>query len=81
MRKVKSNLEKTKEEVAELLGKEVTVRYCKGRSKPSVFAARVNEVYSNVFVLTVYNEIFDRLSCSYTDILCGDVSIKPRKSN
>lgn len=81
MRKVKSSFEQTKEEVALLLGKDVTVRYCKGRSKPGVFKARVNEIYSNVFVLTVYNEIFDKLSCSYTDILCGDVSIKARKSD
>ncbi|MFR7766332.1 MAG: Veg family protein [Lachnospiraceae bacterium] len=56
------------------------MRYNKGRNKISYFKGRITEAHRNVFVIMVFDEIFDRLSCSYSDLLCGDVAFKEIKS-
>ena len=67
-----------KKKVESLMGKELKIRYNKGRNKIVYFEEKISEFYNNVFVITVYNEIFDRISCSYTDLLCGDVAFLPK---
>lgn len=74
MRKACNSIEQARETVEKLLGQKVNVRYNKGRNKICHYKGQISEAHSNVFVITVYDEIFDRLSCSYTDVLCGEVS-------
>ena len=72
------NVEIAKKKVESLLGKQLTVRYNKGRNKIVYFDGKISEFYNNVFVITAYGQIFDRVSCSYTDLLCGDVAFREK---
>lgn len=71
-----SDVNVAKEKVRQLLGKKVLVKLNKGRNKVKSYKGVVQEAHSNVFVVELSDEIFDRISCSYTDILCGEVSLK-----
>ncbi len=64
-----------KKQIINLLGKKVTVKLNKGRNKVKSYKGVVKEAHSNVFVIQLTGEIFDRISCSYTDMLCGEVSV------
>jgi uncharacterized protein Veg len=71
-------LESAKEIIDQLKGKNVTVRCNRGRNRINSYSGTLSEVYSNVFVVTLYNELFDRLSCSYNEVVCGEISVKER---
>lgn len=77
MRKINRTIEAARNSVTELLGKEVLIRYNKGRNNFLSLTGRVEEVYSNVFLLSVNGQSYSSLSCTYVDVLCGDVSLKP----
>lgn len=64
-----------KEKVKQLLGKNVVVKLNRGRNKVKSYRGIVSEAHPNVFVVELSDEIFDRISCSYTDMLCGEVSV------
>ena len=63
--------------VEQLLGRSVDVRLNRGRNKIKHYAGVVSEAQSNVFVIELTNEIFDRISCSYVDVVCGDIALIP----
>lgn len=70
-----------RKKVKSLAGKRLKIRYNKGRNKIIYFDGIISEFYNNVFVITVFDQIFDRISCSYTDLLCGDVAFKIQNSS
>ena len=72
------NVEDAKSMVEQLLGHNVDVRLNRGRNKIKHYAGVVAEAHSNVFVIQLTNEIFDRISCSYVDLVCGEIALKPR---
>ena len=76
MQKKTPDITLAKKKVESLLGKQLKVRYNKGRNKIVYFDGVISEFYNNVFIITVKDEIFDRISCSYTDLLCGDIAFK-----
>ena len=70
------NIDVVKEKIQELKGKDLKIRLNKGRSKIQFFKGRIDEIYSSVFVVQIYDSVFDRLSCTYQDVLCGDVKFR-----
>jgi uncharacterized protein Veg len=76
MRKVLTGLDHAKKVVEKYFGKEVSIKHNKGRNKICHYRGKITQVYDNVFVVTIYNEIFDRLSCTYSDVLCGEIAFK-----
>ena len=74
MKKI-AGVEDAKNKVVSLLGKNVVVRLNRGRNRVRTYNGVVQEAHSNVFVVELRNELFDRISCSYTDLLCGEVNI------
>ena len=68
-----SDINVAKQNVQSLLGKKVVVKLNKGRNKVKNYKGVLQEAHSNVFVVELNGELFDRISCSYTDILCGEV--------
>ena len=81
MRKACDTIELAKHEVANLLGKPVKIRYNKGRNKIVYYLGEVSEIYTSVFIIKIKGELFDRLSCSYKDVLCGDIKFSLSSSN
>ena len=79
MKKV-SDITAAQNAVQRLLGKKVVVKLNTGRRKIKHYNGVVTEAHSNVFVVQLYGELFDRISCSYTDMLCGEVSLSESPS-
>ena len=76
MKKKTVSLDVIKSKVDALKGKDIKIRLNKGRNKIKFLKGKIDETYSSVFVITIYDDIFDRLSCTYQDVLCGDVRFK-----
>ncbi|MBQ9716342.1 MAG: Veg family protein [Clostridia bacterium] len=76
MKRQYQNLDVIKQKINQLKGKDVKIRLNKGRNKIQFFKGRINETYSSVFVIQIFDSVFDRLSCTYQDVLCGDVKFK-----
>ena len=76
MKRKVCNLDIVKEKIKELKGKDLKIRLNKGRNKIQFFSGKIDEIYSSVFVVQIYDSVFDRLSCTYQDVLCGDVKFK-----
>lgn len=64
--------------VEQLLGRAVDVRLNRGRNKIKHYAGVVAETHPHVFVIKLTNDIFDRISCSYVDVVCGEIVLKER---
>lgn len=73
MRKASGNIDNVKNCVSRLKGKDITIKYNKGRNRIVYLDGCISEVYNSIFIIKVYNEYYDRLSCSYQDVLCGDI--------
>ena len=76
MRKPAKSIENIKTKVDELKGKKVKVRLNKGRNKICYFTGMIGETYPSVFIIEIFDGVFDRLSCTYQDVLCGDVKFR-----
>lgn len=81
MRKKTVSLEEIKKDVAELRGKGLKISVNKGRKKIVKYDGEITEVYPSVFTLKIYNDLFIKsLSCSYSDVICGDIRMKESKT-
>ncbi len=78
--KRKIDVNDAKNKVQSLLGKKVVVRLNKGRNKVKNYKGVLQEAHSNVFVVELSGEVFDRISCSYTDMICGEVNVSEQPS-
>ena len=70
------NVDDAKNMVQALLGRSVDVKLNRGRNKIKRYKGVVSEAHSNVFVINLTNEIFDRISCSYIDLVCGEIALQ-----
>ncbi|MDD3831190.1 MAG: Veg family protein [Clostridia bacterium] len=80
MRRAVASIECARDQVEGLLGKNVLVRYNRGRNRVSNYKGRVEQCYSHVFMLHLNDSTPSQLTCSYIDILCGEISLKEAKS-
>ena len=68
-------LDSAKSYVESLIGQNVAVKVNRGRNKIKRYKGVVSEAHPNVFVVKLDSDLFDRISCTYTDILCGSIVI------
>ena len=68
-------VEQAKQMILQLKGRKVSLKLNKGRNRIKKCKGVVVEVHSNVFVVQLLGDIFDRISCSYVDVICGEVVI------
>ncbi len=78
--KRKIDVAEAKSKVQSLLGKRVVVKLNKGRNKVKNYKGVLQEAHPNVFVVELCGEVFDRISCSYTDMICGEVNLSEQPS-
>lgn len=64
-----------KQFVLNMLGNNVDVKLNRGRNKIKHYKGVISEAHSNVFVIKLTDDIFDRISCSYIDLVCGEIKI------
>ena len=62
--------------VFNMLGRSVDVKLNRGRNKIKHYKGVISEAHSNVFIIKLTDDIFDRISCSYIDLVCGEISLK-----
>ena len=77
--KKQTTIDEARAEVASLFGKSVSVRQNRGRNRIKYYKGVVSEIHDNVFVIALQGDLFDRLSCSYVDVVCGEIRMKPRE--
>lgn len=76
MRKATVGVETIKRQVGELVGKTVKVSVNRGRNKVLRYKANVKGVYPSVFVLEIQDcKSLKSMSCSYNDLICGDIKL------
>ncbi len=76
MRKISTNLESVKEEITKLKGKYVEMEVNHGRKKIRHYSGVVEDIYGSVFVVRLDNATTnEKMSYSFSDVLCGDVKI------
>lgn len=81
LRKVKLNLNEIIEQISALRGIEVNMKVNKGRKKFLKYTGVVENTYPSVFTVKVDEpKHVGKLSYSYSDVLCGDVSLRPSSS-
>lgn len=76
MREPVFDLEEIKQKIMELKGKDIDLSVNHGRKKISKYQGVIENTYNSVFVVRVHNlKKEEKMSCSYSDVLCGDVKI------
>ena len=70
------SIAEAKMQVERLVGRKVAVRHNKGRNRIKRYSGVVTETHPNVFVIKLNNELFDHISCSYSDVVCGEIMLK-----
>ena len=70
------SLESVKNQILELKGKGVEMKINHGRKKIRTYCGVIEDVYHSVFVVKLDNALAnEKVSYSYSDVLCGDVKI------
>ncbi len=76
MRKCAKSIDEVKDYVRNLVGSPLKISVNKGRKKIMRYSGSVLAVYPQVFTLKIAdNTNLELLSCSYSDIICGDIKL------
>lgn len=76
MREPIVDLDDVKQKIMNLKGRDIEMAVNHGRKKISKYRGVIEDTYNSVFVVRVHNSINqEKMSCSYSDVLCGDVKI------
>lgn len=69
------NLEDVKQKVLSLKGKKINMEVNKGRNRIVKLMGVIDQVYPSMFIIKPSEKVdLDRMSYSYNDVLCGDIS-------
>lgn len=74
-------IDSAKDYVESLVGQNVDLKVNRGRNKIKRYKGVVSEAHPNVFVVKLDDDVFDRISCTYTDIVCGSIVINGVSGN
>ena len=78
MRKRAMSIAEAKSIVSGFRGVPVTIHVNKGRKRIVRYEGKITDMYPAVFMLQIFNEKnMDTMSCSYSDVICGDIRIQP----
>ncbi len=76
MRKILTDLTEVKNQILLLKGKYVLMEVNHGRKKIRHYEGVVEDIYNSVFVVRLSNATTnEKMSYSFSDVLCGDVKI------
>ncbi len=81
MRKCTLKPEEVKKAIKTLIGKRLKISVNRGRKKIERYEGEVENAYPSVFVLKIMDApLVNSLSFSYSDIICGEVKLKIKKT-
>ena len=74
MRTASNGIESIKRQISDIKDREVTFRLNKGRNRFITLTGKVNSTYPSIFTIeTKTNDGMDIISCSYSDVLTGNI--------
>ena len=76
MRKSTVTIEEVKNGVRALVGQPIKVKINRSRRRTEKYNGEITAIYPSVFTLKVDGATTPNLSCSYSDLICGEVIIK-----
>ena len=77
MRKNTMSIEEAKKHIQGLQGSPLKISVNKGRKKVIRYDGQIADVYSSVFTLQISDDKnVNMLSCSYSDVICGDIELE-----
>ena len=77
MKRNLETIESVRNRLMEIKGKDIVMKVNRGRRKIESFDAKLTETYTSVFMVKTDTNEPER-SYSYTEVLCGNVSIYPK---
>ena len=79
MKKKFLNLLDIKNRISLIKGKDINVSINRGRKKIDNYTGIIEKTYPSVFTIKIFDdENLKNVTCSYSDVLCGDVKIKEK---
>lgn len=76
MRRNFLNLTDIKNRILSIKGKNIGISINRGRKKIDTYNGIVENIYPSVFTVKILNDQqLKNVTCSYSDVLCGDVKI------
>lgn len=80
MRKTTLSIDGIREKINELVGKNIYMEVCRGRKQIKKYNGVVENTFPSVFVVRLTDgcHVVESLSYSYSDVLCGDVTIQAK---
>ncbi len=76
MRKDLLQLADIKRQIGEIKGRNINIEVNRGRKKFEQYSGVIENTYPSVFTVRIDNcESIHNVTCSYSDVLCGDVKI------
>ncbi len=67
-------IDEVRDSVLKLKGRTVPLKVNKGRNRIVHLSATIDQVYTNMFIIKPTEVVdLDRMSYSYSDVLCGDI--------
>ncbi len=80
MRRICEDLGTIKNNVRSLMGQSLDILLNPGRNKISTHCGTVSAIYPSLFTLNLAEEEEGKkLTCSYSDVLCGKVQLRLRE--
>lgn len=79
MRKDLLNLVDVKNAIMKIKGQAINIEVNRGRKKIESYLGVIEAIYPSVFTVKLENSpTIKNVTCSYSDVLCGDVKISKR---
>ncbi|MBR2971229.1 MAG: Veg family protein [Clostridia bacterium] len=80
MKKKAVSAREVRDNIAALKGKMLQIKVNKGRKRIIKYSGEIDEILPSLFTMSIIGEKnITRLSCSYSDVICGDIVISEKK--
>ena len=78
MRKIEKSVTDIINSIKELKGETVSMQVSHGRKRIEKLVGKIENIYPSLFVVDVGEQhIPSKISCAFSEVLCGNVKIKP----
>lgn len=80
MKKKAVSAREVRDNITALKGKMLQIKVNKGRKRIIKYSGEIDEILPSLFTMSIIGEKnVTRLSCSYSDVICGDIVISEKK--
>ena len=77
MRKVEMDIKEIINKIQSMKGESVQMAVQKGRNRIEKYQGVIDSVYPSIFTVKLFEpESLQSISCSYSEVLCGDVKLE-----